>query len=354
MKASICRSSYTKAWATCAAAKVSSGRQASKALAIAQALSAFVIASALLGLGPRDAFAQRYPARPIRLVVPFAPGGGTDVVARRIAVKLSEALGQQLVVDNRGGGGGTIGGDIVAHAAPDGYTLIMVSGSYAVNPSLHKLTYDPVGGITPIALIGTSADLAVVHPNLPVHTTRELIDHAKSHPGKINYGSTGVGGFTHLATELFKMMTQVDITHVPYKGTGPAMSDLLAGQVQVLFGGIASELPHVRTGRLRAIAVTTPKRLPSLPEIPAVAETVPGYEAVLWYGMLGPRGLPRGIVDRLNAHVRKIIDNPDTKAALSREGVEAEPMAPEALRAFIKAEIDKWAKVVKAAGIRAE
>jgi tripartite-type tricarboxylate transporter receptor subunit TctC len=183
---------------------------------------------------------------------------------------------------------------------------------------------------------------------------QELIDLARAQPGKLNYGSTGVGGFTHLATELFMMMTQTQMTHVPYKGTGPAMTELLAGHVQVLFGGIASELPHVRSGRLRAVAVTTPKRLPSLPEIPAVSETVPGYEAVLWYGMWGPRGMPRDIVARLNHEIRQIIENPDIKAVLSREGVEAEPMASEVLRKFIRQEIDKWAKVVKAAGIRAE
>jgi tripartite-type tricarboxylate transporter receptor subunit TctC len=295
-----------------------------------------------------------YPDKPIRMVVPFAPGGGTDVVARRIAQKLSDGLGQQVIVDNRPGAGGSLGADIAAHAAADGYTIIMVSGSYAVNPSLHKLSYDPVGGISPIGLVGTSADLVALHPGVPIRNTQELIAYAKSNPGKLNYGSTGVGSFTHLATELFKMMTKTDLVAVHYKGTGPAMTELLGGHIQVLFGGIASELPYVRSGKLRGIAVTTPKRLPGVPDIPAVSEVVPGYEAVLWYGIWGPSGIPKAIVTRLSSELNKIVSQPTTKDALAKEGIEAEYMPPEPFGKFIKAEIEKWAKVVKAAGVKTQ
>jgi tripartite-type tricarboxylate transporter receptor subunit TctC len=288
------------------------------------------------------------------MVVPFAPGGGTDIVARRVAQKLSEGLGQQVVVDNRGGAGGVLGADLAARAAPDGYTIILVSGSYAVNPSLYKLSFDPVDGISPIALVGMSADLLAVYPGVPVKTTQDLIALAKASPGKLNYGSTGVGGFTHLATELFKMMTQTDMVHVPYKGTGPAMADLLGGQVQLLMGGIASELPFVRSGRLKGLGVTTPKRLPGVPDIPAIAETVPGYEAVLWYGVWGPPKLPREIVNRISDELKKIVAIPVTREQLSQEGVDAEYMAPEEFRKFLHVEIQKWAKVVKAAGVKGD
>jgi tripartite-type tricarboxylate transporter receptor subunit TctC len=313
-----------------------------------------IVFATLAPLLAAAAFAQAYPTKPIRMVVPFAPGGGTDVVARRIAHKLTEGLGQQVIVDNRAGGGGLLGGEITVRAVPDGYTIIMVSGSYAVNPSLHKLTYDPVRGISPIGLVGTSADLIALNPNVPIKSTQELIGFAKANPGKLNYGSTGVGGFTHLATELFMMMTQTRMTHVPYKGTGPAMTDLLGGQIQVLFGGIASEIPYVKSGRLRGLAVTTPKRLPGLPDIPAVSEVVPGYEAILWYGLWGPPGLPREIVSRLNGELKKIVSMPDTREHLSQEGIEADYMPPEAFAKFIAAEIAKWAKVVKAAGVKAD
>jgi tripartite-type tricarboxylate transporter receptor subunit TctC len=288
------------------------------------------------------------------MVVPFAPGGGTDIVARRVAQKLSEGLGQQVVVDNRGGAGGVLGADLAARAAPDGYTIILVSGSYAVNPSLYKLSFDPVDGISPIALVGMSADLLAVYPGVPVKTTQDLIALAKASPGKLNYGSTGVGGFTHLATELFKMMTQTDMVHVPYKGTGPAMTDLLGGQVQLLMGGIASELPFVRSGRLKGLGVTTPKRLPGVPDIPAIAETVPGYEAVLWYGVWGPPKLPREIVNRISDELKKIVAIPATREQLSQEGVDAQYMAPEEFRKFLRVEIQKWAKVVKAAGVKGD
>jgi tripartite-type tricarboxylate transporter receptor subunit TctC len=310
--------------------------------------------TAALAVCSTVACAQKYPDKPLRMIVPFAPGGGTDIVARRIAQKLTEGLGQQVVVDNRGGAGGVLGADLAARAVPDGYTIILVSGSYAVNPSLYKLSFDPVDGISPIGLVGMSADLLAVYPGVPVKTTQELIALAKASPGKLNYGSTGVGGFTHLATELFKMMTQTDMVHVPYKGTGPAMAELLGGQVQLLMGGIASELPFVRSGRLKGLGVTTPKRLPGVPDIPAIAETVPGYEAVLWYGIWGPPKLPREVVARISDELKKIVAIPATREQLSQEGVDAEHMAPEEFRKLLRAEIAKWAKVVKAAGVKGD
>ena len=310
--------------------------------------------TAALAASSTIACAQKYPDKSLRMIVPFAPGGGTDIVARRIAQKLTEGLGQQVVVDNRGGAGGVLGADLAARAAPDGYTIILVSGSYAVNPSLYKLSFDPVDGISPIGLVGMSADLLAVYPGVPVKTTQELIALAKASPGKLNYGSTGVGGFTHLATELFKMMTNTDMVHVPYKGTGPAMADLLGGQVQLLMGGIASELPFVRSGRLKGLGVTTPKRLPGVPDIPAIAETVPGYEAVLWYGIWGPPKLPREIVSRISDELKKIVAISAVREQLSQEGVDAEHMAPEEFRKFLRAEIAKWAKVVKAAGVKGD
>jgi tripartite-type tricarboxylate transporter receptor subunit TctC len=310
--------------------------------------------AAAIAAASGTAYAQKYPDKPLRMIVPFAPGGGTDIVARRIAQKLTEGLGQQVVVDNRGGAGGVLGADLAARAAPDGYTIILVSGSYAVNPSLYKLSFDPVDGISPIGLVGMSADLLAVYPGVPVKTTQDLIALAKASPGKLNYGSTGVGGFTHLATELFKMMTNTDMVHVPYKGTGPAMADLLGGQVQLLFGGIASEIPFVRSGRLKGLGVTTPKRLPGVPDIPAIAETVPGYEAVLWYGVWGPPRLPREIVNRISDELKKIVAIPATREQLSQEGVDAEHMAPEEFRKFLRVEIAKWAKVVKAAGVKGD
>jgi tripartite-type tricarboxylate transporter receptor subunit TctC len=315
---------------------------------------AILFCTAVIAAESGTAYAQKYPDKPLRMIVPFAPGGGTDIVARRIAQKLTEGLGQQVVVDNRGGAGGVLGADLAARAAPDGYTIILVSGSYAVNPSLYKLSFDPVDGISPIGLVGMSADLLAVYPGVPVKTTQDLIALAKASPGKLNYGSTGVGGFTHLATELFKMMTNTDMVHVPYKGTGPAMADLLGGQVQILFGGIASEIPFVRSGRLKGLGVTTPKRLPGVPDIPAIAETVPGYEAVLWYGVWGPPKLPREIVNRISDELKKIVAIPATREQLSQEGVDAEYMPPEEFRKFLRVEIQKWAKVVKAAGVKGD
>ncbi|HEV2007622.1 MAG TPA: tripartite tricarboxylate transporter substrate-binding protein, partial [Burkholderiales bacterium] len=226
---------------------------------------------------------QVYPTKPIRLIVPFAPGGGTDIVARVLAQKLTEALGESVVVDNRAGGGGTIGVETAVRAAPDGYTLAMVSGSYATNAALFKLPYDPVNDITPISLIGETGFMVVLNPSVPAKSIPELIALAKAKPNSLNFGSTGTGGITHLATELFEIMAGIKMTHVPYKGTGPALIDLLGGQIQVLFGSMPSMVPQHKTGKIRGIAVTTAKRVGAAPDLPTVGESVPGYEAILWY-----------------------------------------------------------------------
>ena len=316
------------------------------------------IGAALLaaGLAAGNALAaDKYPTKPIRFIVPFPPGGGTDIVARVIAQRMTEALGEQVVVDNRGGAGGTIGAEIAARAAPDGYTLIMVSGSYAVNPTVYKLSYDPVDGVTPVAQIATGPFVVVVHPSVPVKNIKELLALAKAKPGGLNFASTGTGGITHLTTELFKLMAHVNLTHIPYKGTGPAIIDLLGGQVQVLFGASAALVPHVRTGKLRALAVTGPERMGALPDLPTVNESgVPGYEVSLWYGVLGPKGLPKDIVTRWNSEIKRIVQTQEMKNRFASEGLTPAPGTPGDFAKVLKRDIEKWMKVVKDANVKAQ
>ena len=297
--------------------------------------------------------ADVYPTKPIRLIVPFAPGGGTDIVARAMAQKLTEALGQSVVVDNRAGGGGTIGAETAAHAAPDGYTLAMVSGSYAANAAIFKLPYDPIKDITPIALIGESGFLVSLHPSVAAKTVKELIALLKARPNSLNYASTGTGGITHLATELFDLMAGTRMTHIPYKGTGPALTDLLGGQVQVLFGALPAMIPQHKSGRLRGIAVTTAKRVSALPEMPTVGDTVPGYEAILWYAAWGPKNLPKEIVTRLNAEIATAIKSPVMQERMAGEGLDPAGGPPEQFRAILNRDVPKWKKVVLEAKVKA-
>ncbi|MGH8619503.1 MAG: Bug family tripartite tricarboxylate transporter substrate binding protein [Burkholderiales bacterium] len=295
---------------------------------------------------------QKYPSKPIRMIVPFVPGGGTDIVARSMAQKLTEALGQSVVVDNRAGGGGTIGAETTVRAAPDGYTIIMVSGSYGTNAALYKLAYDPVKDITPIALIGETGFMVSVHPSVPVKNIKELIAFAKAKPGGLNYGSTGTGGITHLATELFDLMAGTKMTHIPYKGTGAALTDLMGGQIQIMFGSMPSLVPQYKAGKVRGLAVTTLKRNNAAPDLPTVAETLPGYEAILWYGMWGPKGLPKDIVTRLNTDVAKALAQPDIRERLAGEGVDPDGGPPDRLRDILARDVPKWTKVVKDANIK--
>jgi len=296
---------------------------------------------------------EKYPTRPIRLVVPFAPGGGTDIMARTLAQKLSEVFGQTVVVDNRAGGGGTIGAETVVKAAPDGYTMILVSGSFAANAAVYKLPYDSVNDIAPIALVGETGNAIALPVSLPIKSMKELIAYDKASPGKLNYGSTGTGGFTHLITELFNQLAGTKMTHVPYKGTGPALNDLLGGQIQVLFTALPAAVPLIKQNRIRGIGVTTPKRNNAVPDIPAIAEAVPGYEAVLWYGFWGPKQLTKSIVTQWNTEIRKILKLPDIRERLANEGLDPADAPPERFSEAVKRDVAKWQKVVKTGNIKA-
>ena len=318
-------------------------------------IASLTLSFIVLGSAPLNAVAQKsaYPDKAIRFIVPFAPGGGTDIIARVMAQKLSEAFGQSVVVDNRGGAGGTIGAEIAAKATPDGYTMIMVSGSYAVNAGLYKLPYDPLDGIDTVSLVGTSPFVVALHPSVPVKDVRELIALAKAKPGSINYASTGTGGITHMATELFRLMANVNIVHIPYKGTGPALNDLIGGQVHMIFGSILATLPHVKSGKLKGIAVTGLKRSDAAPELPTVNESgLPGYEVTLWYGVWGPKGLPKEVSSRWHAELAKILKSADMRRRLATEGLEAVGSTPEEFRAHLKREVAKWAKVIKDANVK--
>jgi tripartite-type tricarboxylate transporter receptor subunit TctC len=295
-----------------------------------------------------------YPSRPVRLIVNFAPGGGTDIRARSFAPKFTESRGQAVVIDNRGGGGGTIGAEMVVRAPADGYTLGMVSTSYATNAAVFKLPYDPVKDITPIALVGNAGILLAIHPGVPAKTLKELIAYAKAKPGALNYASSGIGGNTHMVTELFAMMAGISMTHVPYKGTGPAVTDLLAGQVQLIVGTLNVLRPHVLAGRLRGLGVTSLKRNPGLPDVPPIADTVPGYEAGLWYALWGPKGLRREVVEIWNGEIRKGFQAPDIRERFAVEGLEATDGPPELLSEVVGRDVEKWRKVVKAANIKVQ
>jgi tripartite-type tricarboxylate transporter receptor subunit TctC len=294
---------------------------------------------------------EKYPTKPIRVLTPFAPGGGSDILARLIAPQVYESFGQPIIVDNRPGGGGTVGAGIAVRSDPDGYTLILVSGSYGANGALYNLPYDSVTGITPIILIGTTCLVVTMHPSVPIKTIKELIAYARANPGKLNFGSAGTGGLGHLAGELFKMETGVVFTHVPYKGTGPVMNALLSGEIDSSFSSLVPSMPHVKSGRLRAIGVTTPKRSRALPDVPTISETVPGYEVTHWYGMWGPKGIPKEIVTRWNREVAKILKTDAMQKWLAGEGLEPAGGPPEEFGDRIRSDVEKWKKVVKEANI---
>jgi tripartite-type tricarboxylate transporter receptor subunit TctC len=316
-------------------------------------------AAAVLVAASAAAHAQSaapYPVRPIRIVVPQSAGASTDLTARLIGQKLNVVFGQPVIVDNRPGAGSIIGTDLVAKATPDGYTLLVVASSITLNPTLHKnLPFDPVRDLAPITQLSSFPNMLVVHPAVPVKTVKDLIALAKAKPRDINYGSSGTGTGTHLSAELFKYMTGVDMVHVPYKGGGPAVQALLGGQVQLNFATIVSVLPHVRGGKLRAVAVTTAKRSPSAPDVPTIAESgVPGYDHGPWNGFLAPAKTPRTVIARLNEEVARILHTPETRAVFTNEGAEPVGNKPEEFGAIIRDETAKWAKVIRAAGIKAD
>jgi tripartite-type tricarboxylate transporter receptor subunit TctC len=309
---------------------------------------------ALLAL-PSAALAQQYPAKPIRIVVPFAPGGGSDFIARFIAQRLTTGLGQQVIVENKPGAGGMLGIEQGVKSPADGYTLTLIASSYTVNPSIYKFSFDPVSDITPIIQLSQGPLLIVSKPSLPAKSTKELIDMAKAKPGQINFASSGQGSVIHMATELFQSMAGIKMNHIPYKGTGPALTDTLGGQVDIFFSSTATAVPHVQSGKLKAIAVTSAKRIPALPDVPTVAESgLPGYDVILWHGLIGPKGLPRAIVDRINGEASKTLKVKETADQLQQDGVAPAGGTPEQFHAQIKKEIGIWRKVAADAGVKAE
>ncbi len=306
-----------------------------------------------LGVGP--AAAQSYPTKPIRLIIPFPPGGSNDIVGRLIANKMTERLGKQVVVDNRGGAGGVLGSDIAAKAAPDGYSLLIASAAYAFNPSLYKLPFDPVKDFVPVAKLGSGPNSLTTYPGLPAKSVKELIELMKQQPGKLLCGSAGVGSFQHMGTELFKMMTGLDFKIVQYKGGGPAMTDQLGGHVQLSFGSLIQTMPHIQSGKFRILATGGAKRSSMLPDVPTIAEAgVPGYEATNWWGILAPANTPQPIVDRLNKDLQGILASDEVKKLFQTEGADVDYVGTADFGKFIATEITKWTKVVKEANIKVE
>ena len=301
-------------------------------------------------------YSQDYPVKPIRLVVPYSPGGPVDIVGRIVAQKLTPALSQQVIVDNRAGGGGNLAVEIVAKSVADGYTLLMgANGTNAINPGLYPhLAVDPARELAPITMIASSPMILVVHPTLSAHSVKEFVALAKSKPGAINFASSGNGSTAHLASELLKSMTGINIVHVPYKGAGPALTDLVGGQVQTMITGVSSTLPYVKGGRLRPLAVSSDKRLAILPDVPALAEEVAGYEVNTWYGVFAPVQTPRPIIDKLNRTLASLFATADARERLAALGAEPVTMPPEQFAAAIHKETVKWAKVIKNAGVRPE
>jgi tripartite-type tricarboxylate transporter receptor subunit TctC len=313
--------------------------------------------SAMLACCAGTATAQGYPTKPIRFIAPFPPGGSTDALARIVAQRLSEAWGQQVIVENRGGAGGTIGVELAARSAPDGYTIVMGHvGTFGANPTLYpKLPYDPIRDFAPITLLAMVPNGLVVHPSLPVRSVKELLAMARARPKQLLYGSGGSGSAGHLATVYFELLAKVDLVHIPYKGAGPAIIDLIAGQTSLVITGMPALMPHIKSGRLRPLAVGTAKRLAVMPELPTLAEAgVPGYEATQWYGILAPAAVPRDIVMKLHAEIVKTLQRTDVRERLAADGTEPVGNTPDEFGAHIKAEIARWAPVVKASGARPE
>ncbi len=320
-------------------------------------VKAVALAVALAAAGAAHAATQdNYPTKPIRLVVPFTPGGSTDILARLVAKQITDVFGQQCIIDNRPGAGGTIGMEIAARSAPDGYTLVMGHiGTIAVNPALYpKLSYDPLKDFQPITLVAMIPNMMSVNPKVPAKTVKEVIALAQAKPGSLNYGSGGNGSAAHLATEYFKLMTKTDLVHIPYKGTAPAVTDLIAGNISLMITGVPPQLGQVKAGRLRPIAVATAKRLPMFPDLPTIGETVKGYEATQWYGILAPAAVPRGHIAKLNAAIVKALHSPEAKQQLSSEAAEPVGNTPEEFGKFIRSEMARWAPVVKQSGAKPE
>jgi tripartite-type tricarboxylate transporter receptor subunit TctC len=312
------------------------------------------LAALALAVPPVLAVAQSYPNKSIRLVLPYPPGGGSDTIARPLVQKLSESLGQQVIVDNRGGAGGNVGMELVARAVPDGYTIVLaLTAQLAVNPALFKkVPYDPLKDYDPVIFLGNGGYILIVHPSLPVRSVKELIALAKARPGQITYASSGNGSGAHLCSELLDMMAGIKLVHIPYKGGGPALVDLLAGQAQTLFATPVASTPHIQSGRIRALAISTAKRSLGMPDLPTVAEAgVPGYDSGVWYGILAPAGTPRDIILKLNGEIARVLAQPDYRNLLVQNAIDPVGGPPEDLTKFIRSELVKWAKVVKDANV---
>ena len=300
---------------------------------------------------------QNFPTRPIRMICPFPPGGTTDLVARLVAQKFTEAWGQQVVVDNRPGAGGVIGTEMVAQAAPDGYTILLGSiTTHAVNPALYKnLKFDPIKDFAPVSLVVSSPQLLAVHPSVPAKSVKELIALAKAKPGQFNYASAGTGTSPHLTFELFRSMAGIDVVHVPYKGTGPAITDLVGGQVQMMITGVVALMPHVKSNRLRALGVTSAKRVAALPDVPTIAESgVPGFDVSSWFGVFLPAKTPRPIVMKMNGEIQRILANPEVRQRLIDQGADPASNTPEEFAAYVKSEMARWGQVVRSTGAKAD
>jgi tripartite-type tricarboxylate transporter receptor subunit TctC len=301
------------------------------------------------------AHAQQYPTRAVKIIAPFAPGGGSDFIARFAAKKLSEKLGQQVFVDNRPGAGGNLGAEVAVKAPPDGYTLLLVAGSYTVNPSLYKLSFDPVNDITPIVELSEEPFILAINPQVKANNLREFVALVKSQPNKLAFASAGSGSITHLATELFLEAADIKMIHVPYKGTSPAVTDTVAGNEQFIVGSVAATLPQVKAGRLRGLAVSTGKRVAAAPDLPTVTEAgVPGYQMALWHGLVGPKNLPRAIVEQLNRDTIEVMHTADSEKILGNDGIAPSGGTPDQFAALIKSDVERWARVVKQANIHAD
>lgn len=323
---------------------------------VLKSIGAAVLATTVAMVPATPVIAQTYPAKPIRIIVPFAPGGGTDITARVVGQRLTEAWGQPVVIDNRPGAGTMIGTEIAARSAADGYTLIIASASHALNPSLYrKVNYDPVRDFSPVTLAIAFPFVIAVHPSIPARSVKELIALARSRPGKLTYASSGTGSTNHLAGELFKSMAGADIVHVPYKGGGPALNDAIGGQVSMIFGTVLETLPQVKAGKLRGLAVTAGKRAPLAPDLPTVAEDgLPGYDVTGWYAFLAPAGTPHDVLVKLNQEMTRILRSPATKERLLAMGAEPWPTSLDEAQKFIASEVVRWGKVIKAARISAD
>ena len=317
--------------------------------------SGAAIAAVALPLVYSAALAQTYPAKAVRIIVPFPPGSGADITTRLVAPKLTEALGQQFIVENRAGAAGNIGAEAAARAPADGYTLLTAPASTAISQTLYpKLNYDLVKDFEPVALMAGVPFMLVVHPSLPVRNVKDLVALAKSKPGQLTYGSTGNGSSPHLTTEMLKLQTGIDIVHVPYKGTPPAVTDLLSGNITFMFANSLSVLPHVQTHRLRALAVSSARRQQSTPNLPTVAESYPGFESGTWFALLAPAGTPKEVVGRLNSTVAKVVQMPDVREKIIAQGGEPLSASPQQVAAYIRSEVAKWGKVVRASGAKVE